>query len=90
MGKVATGVVSSTIEAALQNVQFIMGPDGDWTAVVVPVDAWTRLLARLEDQDDVQIVRERWANRATRLTWPTWEQLEAELSTLDFSGKDER
>jgi hypothetical protein len=69
----------------LKSVRYIVDAQGQPSAAVVDFDAWSRMIAWLEDQEDLveahQALRELRAagDDAARAGWPRWEDLQGEL-----------
>jgi hypothetical protein len=77
----------------LRSPAYVVGPDGQPTAVLVDLATWKSIIERLEDQEDSEILREASEDLKT-LTggdrpagWKTWDEFEAELDALEQSGE---
>jgi hypothetical protein len=69
-----------TLTEALISARFVVDSDGQRTEVILPVKAWEALMDWLEDMEDTAIIRERWADRQVRASWPSLDEVEAELA----------
>ncbi len=64
---------------------YVVGANGQPTAVVLDLVAWQTILAYLEDEEDGEILRQSAADLATLAKgqrpagWKRWEDFEAEL-----------
>jgi len=72
---------------------YVVGPDGQPTAVLVDLATWKSIVERLEDQEDSEMLREASDDLKTLaggdrpVGWKTWDEFEAELDTLEQSGE---
>jgi hypothetical protein len=77
-----------TVQKALEQVQFVVGADGQPTAALVEITAWQMLVELLEQAEDQGLLRDYLTRRRTA-TSPAalglipWEQAEAELDAYD-------
>ena len=46
------------MEMSAQDIRFVVGPEGQPTAVLVDIAIWERILDALEDAEDVALARE--------------------------------
>ena len=75
------------ISDALENAKYVVGPDGNKTDVLIPLETWKellltwqRLISLLEDQEDISILQEWLEKRAAgEAKTITLEELEQEL-----------
>ena len=77
-----------TVGEALEQVQFVVGPDGQPTAALVDIVAWRSLVAMLEEAEDqgllrAYLVRRRTAHSPEDLGLISWEQAEAALDARE-------
>jgi hypothetical protein len=54
-----------TVSEALEQVQFVVGPDGQPTAALVEIDTWQALVDLLEEAEDQGLLRAYLARRRT-------------------------
>ena len=77
----------------LRSPSYIVGPDGEPTAVLVDLATWRAIIDRLEDQEDLELLRasaedlEALASGERPSGWKTWEEFEAELDALEQAGE---
>ena len=78
---------------AIREPSYVVDSDGHPTAVLVDLDTWRALLARLEDIEDRQLL-DAAAPEIAELArgkrpegWMTWEAFEAELEALETAGE---
>jgi PHD/YefM family antitoxin component YafN of YafNO toxin-antitoxin module len=77
----------------LRSPSYIVGPDGEPTAVLVDLVTWRAIIDRLEDQEDLELLRasaedlETLARGDRPSGWKTWEEFEAELDALEQAGE---
>ena len=64
-----------------QSIQYVVDHDGKPTAVVLDVETWQALLMRLEQVEDMALIRERLTNWRSKEGWTSWEEFEAELES---------
>jgi hypothetical protein len=72
-------------------VKFVVGPDGQPTAVLVDIAAWQRVVDLLEEGEDQGLLRAYLTGRLTarspeELGLVSWEQAEAELDAGEERG----
>ena len=73
------------IAEMLKSVRYIVDPQGHPSAAVVDIEAWQKMLAWLQDQEDLVDAREALRelraadNDAARAGWPRWDDLEHDL-----------
>jgi hypothetical protein len=77
-----------TVSEALEQVQFVVGPDGQPTAALVEISAWQALVALLEEAEDQGLLRAYLARRRTarspeELGLISWEQAEEALDARE-------
>ena len=68
-----------TVSEALEQVQFVVGPDGQPTAAIVEIATWQALLSLLEEAEDQAMLRaylaRRWTARSPEeMGLMSWEQ----------------
>jgi hypothetical protein len=68
-----------TVSEAVEQVQFVVGPDGQPTAALVEIGAWQALVSMLEEAEDQGLLRaylaRRWTARSPEdLGLISWEQ----------------
>jgi hypothetical protein len=73
-----------TIGEDLEQVQFVVGPDGQATAAVINIATWRALVAMLEEAEDQGLLRaylawRRAARSPDEMGLIAWEQAEATL-----------
>ena len=73
-----------TVSEALEQVQFVVGPDGQPTAALIDIGAWQALVALLEEAEDqgllrAYLARRRVARSPEEMGLISWEQAEARL-----------
>jgi len=85
--------VQSRVET-LYRPSYVIGADGEPTAVLVDIATWQALIRRLEEMEDAEILREsaedlaRLARGQRPAGWKSWEEFEAELDAMeDASGE---
>jgi hypothetical protein len=77
----------------LQSPSYIVGPDGQPTAVLLDWTTWRSLVEQLEDHQDLAILRDAQADlqklaRHERPSgWKSWEEFEAELDSQEATGE---
>ena len=77
----------------LRSPSYVVGPDGEPTAVLVDLATWRAIIGRLEDQEDLELLRasaadlEMLAGGEHPSGWKTWEEFEAELDALEQAGE---
>jgi hypothetical protein len=54
-----------TVSEALEQVQFVVGPDGQPTAALVEIATWQALVSMLEEAEDQGLLRAYLARRRT-------------------------
>lgn len=54
-----------TVSEALEQVQFVVGPDGQPTAALVEIGAWKALVSMLEEAEDQGLLRAYFTRRRT-------------------------
>jgi hypothetical protein len=77
-----------TVSEALEQVQFVVGPDGQPTAALVEIGAWQALVEMLEEAEDQGLLRgylarRRVARSPQELGLIPWEQAEAALDARE-------
>ena len=77
-----------TVSEALEQVQFVVGPDGQLTAALVEIRTWQALISMLEEAEDHGLLRAYLARRRTAhspedLGLISWEQAEAALDARE-------
>ena len=77
-----------TVSQALEQVQFVVGPDGQPTAALVEIGAWQALVSMLEEAEDqgllhAYLARRRTARSPEDLGLISWEQAEAALDARE-------
>lgn len=73
-----------TVSERLEQVQFVVGPDGQPKAALVEIDTWQALVSLLEEAEDQGLLRAYLARRRTarapeELGLISWEQAEQAL-----------
>jgi hypothetical protein len=76
--------VDMTVSEALEQIQFVVGPDGQPTAALVDIVAWRSLVAMLEEAEDQGLLRaylsrRRSAHSPEEMGLISWEQAVAKL-----------
>ena len=72
---------------------YVVGVDGQATAVLVDIATWQRIIAYLEDAEDNTILRTVATDLAVLAQgqqpdgWKSWEEFEAELDALEATGE---
>lgn len=79
-----------TVSEALQQVQFVVGPDGLPTAALLDIATWQAVVSMLEEAEDqglldAYLVRRRAASSPEELNLISWEQAEAALDAREDS-----
>jgi hypothetical protein len=69
-----------TVTEILQSVKLVVDHNGKPTAALLDMDAWEAFISKLEDIEDVELIRERMANWRDKAGWTRWEDFEAELA----------
>jgi hypothetical protein len=77
-----------TVNEALEQVQFVVGPDGQPKAALVEIDTWLALVALLEEAEDQGLLRAYLARRRTarspeEIGLISWEQAEQALDARE-------
>jgi hypothetical protein len=77
-----------TVSEALEQVQFVVGPDGQPTAALVEIGAWQALVSMLEEAEDQGLLRAYLARRRTtrspeEMGLISWEQAEEALDARE-------
>ncbi len=77
-----------TVSEALEQVQFVVGPDGRPTAALIDITAWHALVAMLEEAEDqgllrAYLTRRQAAGTPEELGLIPWEQAEEELDSRE-------
>ncbi len=81
------------MSTVLQSPSYIIGPDGQPTAVLLDWATWKSIVEQLEDNEDNEILRAAMADiqtlaRHERPTgWKSWEEFEAELDAQEAAGE---
>lgn len=84
-----TGMRGTTVRAP----GYVIGMDGEPMAVLVDIATWQAIIRRLEDMEDVEVLREMAGDLAMLAEgrrpagWKSWEEFEAELDALEDSGE---
>jgi hypothetical protein len=73
-----------TVSEALEQVQFVVGSDGQPTAALVEIGTWQALISMLEEAEDqgllrAYIARRRAARSPEEMGLISWEQAEKDL-----------
>jgi hypothetical protein len=68
-----------TVTEILQSVKLVIDHNGKPTAALLDMDAWEAFVSKLEDIEDVELIRERMASWREKTGWTRWEDFEAEL-----------
>jgi hypothetical protein len=72
---------------------YVVGPDGQPTAVLVDIATWKSIIEQMEDTEDAEIIRvaaadlEALARGERPAGWKSWEMFEAELDALEEAGE---
>ncbi|GEM_PF-3111457 len=69
-------------------VQFIVGQNGQPTAIVLDMAIWENIATWLEDVEDAAIISKRLKNWPTKEGWVAWEDFEMELMNDGLSSMD--
>ena len=77
-----------TVSEALEQVQFVVGPDGKPTAALIDITTWQSVIAMLEEAEDQGVLRAYLTRRKTAsspedLGLIPWERAEAELDARE-------
>ncbi len=78
---------------AIRYPSYVIGADGEATAVLVDIATWRAIVERLEDVEDSEILRTAAADLAMLAQgqrpdgWKSWEEFEAELDALEAAGE---
>lgn len=77
-----------TVSEALEQVQFVVGPDGKPTAALIDITTWQAVVAMLEEAEDQGVLRGYLAQRKTagspeELGLISWEQAETQLDARE-------
>ena len=77
-----------TVSEALEQVRFVVGPDGQPTAALVEIGAWQALISMLEEAEDQGLLQSYLARRRTArspeaMGLTSWEQAEQALDALE-------
>ena len=77
-----------TVSEALEQVRFVVGPDGQPTAALVEIGAWQALISMLEEAEDQGLLQSYLARRRTarspeEMGLISWEQAEQALDALE-------
>jgi hypothetical protein len=77
-----------TVTETLADVKFVVGADGQPTAALLDIATWHTVVALLEEAEDqgllrAYLTRRRNAHDPADLGLIPWEQVEAELDTLE-------
>ncbi len=77
-----------TISEALVSVQFVVGEKGEPTAALLDIATWQMIVEMLEEAEDQGVLRaylakRRQANSPEEMGLVPWEEVEAELDTLE-------
>jgi hypothetical protein len=77
-----------TVSEALEQVQFVVGPDGQPTAALVEIATWQALISMLEEAEDQGLLRAYLARRRTarspeEMGLISWEQAEKTLDVRE-------
>lgn len=82
-----------TVLPAIREPSYVIGSDGRPTAVLVDLDTWRALLARLEDSEDSELLSEAasdlemLAHGRRPEGWMTWDAFEAEMDAQEAAGE---
>ncbi len=77
---------------AIQRPSYVIGADGQATAVLVDIATWRAIIEYLEDVEDSETLRAAAADLAALAQgqrpagWKSWEEFEAELDALEAGG----
>ena len=76
-----------TVSEALEQVQFVVGPDGQPTAALIDIATWQVVVSMLEEAEDQGVLRNYLARRRAasspeELGLIPWEQVEAALDAV--------
>lgn len=77
-----------TVAKITQTPQFIVGQNGEPTAIVLTIPIWEKIVAMLEDVEDFKLIRQRLKNWRTKQGWTNWDEFEQELAQDDLSTVD--
>ena len=81
------------MSTVLQSPSYVIGPDGQPTAVLLDWATWKSIIERLEATEDNEILRAAMTDiqmltRHERPTgWKSWEAFEAELDAQETAGE---
>ncbi len=73
----------------LRRPSYVVGADGEPTAVLVDIATWQALIRRLEDAEDMEVLREMAEDLAVLAEsrrpagWKSWEEFEAEIDAVE-------
>ncbi len=76
-------------EHLIQRPSYVIGADGRAKAVLVDIEVWRAIIARLENTEDRQIMQaaradlDALAQGQRPAGWKSWEDFEAELDALE-------
>ena len=60
-----------TVTDILNSVKFIVGPDGQQSAVVVDLDVWEQIVTLLEDSEDAEEMKQACSIKEETIPWKT-------------------
>ena len=60
-----------TVTDILNSVKFIVGPDGQQSAVVVDLDIWEQIVTLLEDTEDAEEMKQAYSIKEETIPWKT-------------------
>ena len=60
-----------TVTDILNSVKFIVGPDGQQSAVVVDLDVWEQIVTLLEDTEDAEEMKQACSIKEETIPWKT-------------------
>ena len=60
-----------TVTDILNSVKFIVGPDGQQSAVVVDLDIWEQIVTLLEDTEDAEEMKQACSIKEETIPWKT-------------------
>jgi hypothetical protein len=73
----------------MDEIKYVVGPEGKPTAVLIDITTWERILDALEDAEDIALVRETLATLEavggdlSKAGYISWDQAKAQLGQPD-------
>ena len=81
------------MSTVLHSPSYIIGPDGQPTAVLLDWATWKSIVEQLEDHEDNEILHtamtdiQMLARHERPVGWKSWEEFEAELDAQEAAGE---